>query len=239
MANEQMEFPETWEEFEKDYGFNDSEEVYTNNSRLIPSFRVKQWLDHLEKEPYEMTVEEYRQRMIQAFHNADCDELIAICVRPTEKEFEHLEWLLKKHYKTEPCEDCISRAEALKNLALINSKDDAYRMIRELSSVQPKTEKVIKMRDATPEERELIGKYIKSISKPTGVDFRDLNQALKTGHWILNDYQGVLPVGYKIYHCSECGREISSKYHGKIFLLNEYPYCHCGAKMIPTDSEKE
>lgn len=45
--SEQMKFPETWEEYEKYYGFNDSKEVYTNNSRLIPSFRVKQWLDHL------------------------------------------------------------------------------------------------------------------------------------------------------------------------------------------------
>lgn len=34
----------------------------------------------------------------------------------------------------------------------------------------------IKMRDATPEERESIDKYIKSISKPTGVDFWDLEQ---------------------------------------------------------------
>ena len=51
MTNEQMKFPETWEEYEREYGFNDSEEVYTNNSRLIPSFRVKQWLDHLKQEP--------------------------------------------------------------------------------------------------------------------------------------------------------------------------------------------
>lgn len=50
-----------------------------------------------EQEP--MTAEEYRQRMIQAFHNANTDELIALCVLPTEKEFEHLEWLLKNHYK--------------------------------------------------------------------------------------------------------------------------------------------
>lgn len=99
MVNEQMEFPKTWEEYEKDYGFNDSKEVYTNNSRLIPSFRVKQWLDHLEQEPCEMTVQEYRRRMVQAFHTADCDELIAICVLPSEKDFEHLEWLLKKYYK--------------------------------------------------------------------------------------------------------------------------------------------
>ena len=62
-----------------------------------------------------MTTEEYRQRMIQAFHNADTDELIAVCVLPTEKEFEHLEWLLKNHYKKEPCEDAISR-QAVKDL---------------------------------------------------------------------------------------------------------------------------
>ena len=63
----------------------------------------------LEQEPCEMTAEEYRQRMIQAFHNADTDELIAVCVLPTEKEFEHLEWLLKNHYKKEPCEDAVNR----------------------------------------------------------------------------------------------------------------------------------
>lgn len=51
------------------------------------------------------------------------------------------------------------------------------------------------------------------------------------GHWILNDNQGVQAVGYLTYHCSKCGREISSKYHGKMSLLKEYPYCHCGADM--------
>ena len=46
-VNEMMTFPDTWEEFEKSYGFTDNEEVYTNGARLIPSFRAKQWLDHL------------------------------------------------------------------------------------------------------------------------------------------------------------------------------------------------
>lgn len=45
--NEMITFPDTWEEYEKQYGFTDDEKVYTNGSRLIPSFRVKQWLDHL------------------------------------------------------------------------------------------------------------------------------------------------------------------------------------------------
>lgn len=42
-----MKFPNTWEEFEKCYGFTDTEEVYTNGARLIPSFRVEQWLYHV------------------------------------------------------------------------------------------------------------------------------------------------------------------------------------------------
>lgn len=41
-----MRFPNTWEEFEKDYGFEDSKQIYTNGSKLIPTFRVKQWLEH-------------------------------------------------------------------------------------------------------------------------------------------------------------------------------------------------
>ena len=42
-----QEFPNTWEEFEQAYGFEDRKEIYTNGSRLIQSFRVKQWLDHI------------------------------------------------------------------------------------------------------------------------------------------------------------------------------------------------
>lgn len=45
----------------------------------------------------------------------------------------------------------------------------------------------INMRDATPEERESINKYIKSISKPTGVDFWDLKQEPKTDAVSRND----------------------------------------------------
>lgn len=47
--SEMMTFPDTWEEYEKFYGFADKEQVYSNGSRLIHSFRVEQWLDHLER----------------------------------------------------------------------------------------------------------------------------------------------------------------------------------------------
>jgi hypothetical protein len=72
---------------------------------------VEMAIKALEQQPCGMTAEEYRQRMIQAFHNADTDELIAVCVLPTEKEFEHLEWLLKNHYKKEPCEESEDKTE--------------------------------------------------------------------------------------------------------------------------------
>lgn len=55
MTNEiMMDFPETWEEFEQQYGIYD--DVYTNGSRLIQSFRVKQWLDHLSVPEREKTM---------------------------------------------------------------------------------------------------------------------------------------------------------------------------------------
>ena len=54
MSNDIMVFPETWEMFEHNYGFTDTKEIYTNGARLIPSFRVKQWLDHIAK-PEERT----------------------------------------------------------------------------------------------------------------------------------------------------------------------------------------
>lgn len=46
-----------------------------------------------------MTVNEYRYRLMDAFHNANCGELIAVVVKPKESEFKQLEWLLKTHYK--------------------------------------------------------------------------------------------------------------------------------------------
>ena len=42
-----MTFPDTWEEFEELYHITDTEQIYTNGARLIPSFRVEQWLEHM------------------------------------------------------------------------------------------------------------------------------------------------------------------------------------------------
>lgn len=41
-----MDFPSTWELFLHDYEFKDAKQIYTNGSDLIPSFRVKQMIEH-------------------------------------------------------------------------------------------------------------------------------------------------------------------------------------------------
>ena len=70
-----MQFPDTWEEFEQAYGFEDKKEIYTNGSRLIQSFRVKQWLDHTaEPEPKWIPVSEALPK--------DMDRILATIVRP-------------------------------------------------------------------------------------------------------------------------------------------------------------
>lgn len=49
MADDVMKFPDTWEEFEEYFGFHDCKQAYMfGNTRLIPSFRVQQWLNHLD-----------------------------------------------------------------------------------------------------------------------------------------------------------------------------------------------
>ena len=103
---------------------------------------------------------------------------------------------------------------------------------------EPKTEKVIKMRDATPEERESVDKYIKSISKPTGVDFWDLEQEPKTGHWISFGIQGEVDGQIvQTFTCSECDAiSIFRMASGNIVNGDLCP--NCGCRMFePQESE--
>lgn len=48
-CGERMDFPNTFEEFAKQYGFTDRGEHYTNGIELIPVFRVEQWIEHLKE----------------------------------------------------------------------------------------------------------------------------------------------------------------------------------------------
>lgn len=64
--NEQMEFPNTFDEFAKEYGFKDDKEIYTNGSELITIFRVKQWLEHINKPTQMIDKSNFDQRQYKA-----------------------------------------------------------------------------------------------------------------------------------------------------------------------------
>lgn len=46
MSGDMMSFPNNWWTFVQQYQFADKDEVYTNGSMLIPSFRVRQMVEH-------------------------------------------------------------------------------------------------------------------------------------------------------------------------------------------------
>lgn len=134
--------------------------------------------------------------------------------------------------KTQPCEDAVRREavetfkeELIDKLAYTGYteeyKDEIIDIINQMPSVKPKYTKE-EIDKAQAVEQAYVDKMVELAVEET---------KRPKGKWILNDYQGVQAVGYLRYHCSECGREICSKYHGKISLLKEYPYCHCGAEM--------
>lgn len=173
------------------------------------------------------------------------------------------EWLkdYKRLLEQQPCEDCISRVNALrvaKNEYLRGWHNALCKALSERYSIHCEEGNLTVIQEETITGLGLsmdcaVGKDVESYMStipsviPKGVtvtDFADKCRECgkqKKGKWILNETQDVQAVGYKTYHCSECGREIISKYHGKISLLKEFPYCHCGTKMweIPTGSKIE
>ncbi len=60
----------------------------------------------------------------------------------------------------------------------------------------------------------------------------------KTGHWMYDDeHSDWSDVTYK---CSCCKRAISVPYEVRNEVYRDYPFCHCGAKMIePQESEEK
>lgn len=116
--------------------------------------------------------------------------------------------------KVEPCEDAISRKSIKQKL---QEHHDFFVNAYGGFSNLPRNDK--------SRVDEIINCIAMVVNEPP------VTPKQRTGKWVFNDNQGVQAVGYLTYHCSECGREICSKYHGKISLLKEYPYCHCGAKM--------
>ena len=78
-----MTFADTWEAYEDYYGFTDVDEVYSNGARMIPSFRVKQWLDHLEDKPRTI----HKLKILKQYADAIADGRKAFEVRLNDRGY--------------------------------------------------------------------------------------------------------------------------------------------------------
>lgn len=78
--SEQMDFPNTFEEFVNEYSFKDSDEIYTNGSELIQTFRVMQGYEHFVKQTMADLLEPYDAESIEDLianvRNKTIDEVI-------------------------------------------------------------------------------------------------------------------------------------------------------------------
>lgn len=131
------------------------------------------------------------------------------------------------------CEDCISREEVnvlVDELARAISDERRFlsrgrstaailQDILDLPSVTPKyTEEEIDRAQAV--EQTYIDKMVELAVEET---------KRPKGHWIIIDDCELF-----MAKCSECGEIVDSR------MINKYPYCHCGARMIdPQKSEDE
>ena len=91
-------------------------------------------------------------------------------------------------------------------------------------------DKIIEKTEQWTKEAEEAGmtltEYLESISPLNNKKSSWLQS--KTGHWIIIDDCELF-----MAKCSECGEIVDSR------MINKYPYCHCGAKMIkPQEREK-
>lgn len=64
---DKMMFPERVEDFIDGYSFKDVEEIYTNGSRLIPTFRVEQALEHYGQEIRAKAIDEFLKKICKKY----------------------------------------------------------------------------------------------------------------------------------------------------------------------------
>ncbi len=66
-----------------------------------------------------------------------------------------------------------------------------------------------------------------------------VNPQPKTGHWIEKNTEDGCGELYSYWACSECGRSVGFNLANIEDVLSDYPYCHCGAKMVEPQERSE
>ena len=224
MSGEVMTFPNTWEEYEEQYGFNDTEQIYTNGSRLIQSFRVKQWLEHIE-----VSEEELRKKYKDFYEQGKFDALVEVSEDCISRK-------INAPRIVPMFEDCISKASVISALSLyrktieteLGSRASAIADIV-LGTIDDCIKLVGKAPSVTTEQscdtcrhnkREWDSKECDGCTKANSNYEPTTEQSSTVGEWI--ERIGAISK-MSFYQCSKCYGEVDT---------NVFDYCPwCGAKM--------
>lgn len=96
---------------------------------------------------------------------------------------------------------------------------------------------IMQLPPVTPNEEEMTIKYIEGYNAGFCHAQAIFQKEPKTGHWIYDDeYSDWFEVTYK---CSCCKRAIIVSYEARNEVYKNYPYCHCGAKMVELQERSE
>lgn len=210
-GGDQMDFPNTFEEFAKDYGFKDKDEVYTNGSELIPVFRVRQWLEHISTTKNDLGVDCISRaevnRVIEDYRD---EQYHVLSDRTKERAFGAKVVMARINelpsVTPQPCEDCISRQAVFETIDDCNSDG--------LKGIFCSYRAGLRFKE-----------YIKDLPSVT------LQEPIEKCTWIKYDYRTMRPKdhnGYTSYwripenrmdtlkYCPYCGKEIEEE-----FILNK------------------
>lgn len=145
-------------------------------------------------------------------------------------------------------EDCMVDAEGDRDAAeaLKNNQDSAKALDIAIKALeQEPCEDAISRQEVLDILDDTVKDYIKEndFDKAQGVAWvkaqklPSVTPQPKTGQWInIEDRTDWYDTSYK---CSCCGREIITPYDFKNNLYSDYPYCHCGARMVGSQESEE
>lgn len=211
----------------------------------------------LEREPCED-----KRLYIKVFADLEPDDIAEkiyqIC---DEDKFPKVIESLKEYFDYEPCEDCVSREQLIKlyneyRPYLATRVCEFGEKLKELPSVKlAKDNNVLTCEDAISrqaaidclnadftidgkENMETVVDYITGAFKQIKA-LPSVTPQPKMGKWINKYAEDACGERYSYWACSECGRDVGFNLANIEDVLSDYPYCHCGAKMVESQESED
>lgn len=129
----------------------------------------------------------------------------------------------KERLEHEPCDDAISRKEVTQSRPEWLSED-----------VERDTdEQTVVDRAFNRGWNSCLKEFLKNIK-----ELPSITPQQRVGRWINKYAEDACGERYSYWACSECGRDVGFNLANIEDVLSDYPYCHCGAKMVESQESE-